>query len=194
MSPSNPRYDGVAVTLHWVIAAGVLAQIALGLWMIEIPKQPVGVRAHWFNLHKSIGLTLALLIIARLAWRLTHRPPPLPRSLPAWQRLAAQANHRLLYFCMIVMPLSGYVGSTFSGYPIRYFGMVLPGWGWKDDTLKELASLAHGSAAWLFVALIAVHVAAALRHLLTRDGIFARMLPGPHPPAMPAGSKLTAGR
>src|SRR5258708_7170647 len=98
-------YTRTAVVLHWLIGVCVIAQITLGLWMITIPKTPVGVRAGWFNVHKSIGITLAVLILARLAWRLLHRPPPLPASMPKWERIAAKANHVLLYACMIVMPV-----------------------------------------------------------------------------------------
>jgi cytochrome b561 len=178
MTAEASRYDRVAITLHWLIALGILAQIGLGFWMIDIPKQPAGVRAYWLNLHKSIGLTLALLILVRLGWRLAHRPPPLPGTLPRWQLLAARANHGLLYLCMLVMPLSGFLGSTFSGYPIKYFGMTLPTWGGKDEALKELLSVVHWASAWLFALLIALHVAAALRHRLARDGLFERMWPG----------------
>jgi cytochrome b561 len=191
MTAQGGRYDRVAIALHWVLALGLLAQIGLGLWMIEIPKQPVGVRAYWFNLHKSIGMTLALLLLVRIAWWLTHRPPPLPASLPRWQQSAALFNHRLLYLCMVVMPVSGYLGSSFSGYPIKYFGLTLPGWAARNDELKEMFSLVHWSAAWLFAALIALHVAAALKHLLQRDGIAARMWPAP---ARHAGRRVTAGR
>jgi cytochrome b561 len=173
------RYDRVAITLHWLIALGVLAQIALGWWMIDIPKQPVGVRVYWFNLHKSIGLTLAALIVVRVVWRVTHRPPALPDSVPRWQVRAAGISHGLLYVCMIAMPIAGYLGSTFSGYPIKYFGLTVPGWGWKDDALKDFFSAVHYSTAWSFMVLIGLHVAAAIKHLLVdRDRVFARMLPG----------------
>jgi cytochrome b561 len=166
------------MTLHWLVAIGVIAQIALGLWMIDIPKQPTGVRAYWFNLHKSIGMTLGVLIVMRLAWRFTHRPPPLPSTVPRWQVRAAGASHVLLYICMITMPLAGYLGSVFSGYPIKYFGVVVPGWGWKDEALKELFSTVHFVAAVAFISLIKLHVLAALKHLLyDRDGVFHRMLP-----------------
>lgn len=176
------RYDRVAMTLHWVIALGVLAQIALGWWMIDIPKQPVGVRVYWFNLHKSIGLTLAALIVLRVAWRVTHRPPALPDSVPRWQVRAARVSHGLLYVCMVVMPIAGYLGSTFSGYPIKYFGLTVPGWGWKDDTLKDFFSTVHYSTARCFMVLIGLHIAAAIKHLMVdRDRVFARMLPGKRP-------------
>ena len=175
---ASSRYDAVAMALHWIIAVGVLAQILLGLWMIDIPKQPVGVRAYWFNLHKSIGITVGLLVLVRVGWRLTHRPPPLPATTPTWQLQAAKASHVLLYVCMVTMPLAGYLGSVFSGYPIKYFGSPLPGWGWKDDGLKEFFSTVHYAVAMTFIALIAVHVMAALKHgLIDRDGVFQRMLP-----------------
>lgn len=183
------RYDAVAMALHWIIAVGVLTQILLGLWMIDIPKQPVGVRAYWFNLHKSIGITVGLLVLVRVGWRLTHRPPPPPPTTPTWQLQAAKASHVLLYVCMVTMPLAGYLGSVFSGYPIKYFGSALPGWGWKDDGLKEFFSTVHYAAAMTFIALIAVHVMAALKHgLIDRDGVFQRMLPRRRPATVPRPS------
>jgi cytochrome b561 len=190
---SAVRYDRVAMALHWIIAIGVLSQIALGWWMIDIPKQPPGVRAYWFNLHKSIGLTLGFLIVLRLAWRLTHRPPRLPPSTPPWQARAARASHVLLYACMLAMPLAGYFGSVFSGYPIKYFGSSFPAWGWKDEALKELFSTIHYTVALTFMALIAVHVLAALKHwLIDRDGVFHRMLP--RRGSAPAGGPETRGQ
>jgi cytochrome b561 len=166
------------MTLHWLLAIGVIAQIALGLSMLDVPKSPPGVRAYWFNVHKSIGLTLAVLIVIRVAWRLAHRPPALPESMRRWQARAAAASHWLLYGCMLVMPASGYLGSVFSGYPIKVFGITLPAWGWKDEALKELFSTVHLAVAVLFISIIALHVAAAFKHLVhDRDGVFDRMLP-----------------
>jgi cytochrome b561 len=183
MTPSSPfgpavRYDRVAVAFHWIIAIGIVMQVALGLWMIGIPKQPVGVRAYWFNVHKSIGMTLGMLIVLRLSWRLTHRPPPMPSAMPDWQARAARITHVLLYACMLIQPLAGYLGSVFSGYPIKYFGYTLPAWGWKDEGLKDFFSTVHLLNATTFILLICVHVAAALKHwLIDRDGVFQRMLP-----------------
>ena len=180
---ADPAYDPVAITLHWLIALAVIGQIALGLGMIEIPKSPPGVRAYWFNVHKSIGMTIGLLVLVRLLWRLTHRPPALPPTLPGWQVRAAGVSHSLLYSCMIIMPLAGYLGSVFSGYPIRYFGTTLPGWGWKDEALKEFFSTVHLATAVAFIALIALHVLAALKHaFVDRDGVLQRMLPRPARP------------
>ena len=169
-------YTRTAIILHWLIAACVLVQVTLGLWMIGIPKSPPGMRAWWFNLHKSIGITLGMLILVRVLWRLAHRVPPLPLTMPRWERVAAKANHLLLYVCMIIMPLTGYLGSSFTKYPILYFGMRLPHWGWEAPELKELCSQIHYATVVVFITLIAVHTAAALKHwLIDRDDVFRRM-------------------
>jgi cytochrome b561 len=169
-------YSRTAVVLHWLIAALVLAQIGLGWWMIDIPKNPVGVRAWWFNFHKSIGITIGLLVIFRILWRVTHPAPPLPDTLPAWQRAAAKVSHVGLYLCLLTMPITGYLGSNFTKYPIKYFGYAIPHWGWDAPQLKELMSQIHFATVCVFMALILVHVTAAFRHLVTRDDqIFRRM-------------------
>ena len=178
MNAEGTRYTRTAVALHWVIAAAVFVQIGLGLWMIGIPKSPPGLRAYWFNVHKSIGITIGLLVIARLLWRLAHRPPALPASMAPWQRLAAQLSHFALYACLILLPLSGYLGSSFTQYPIKYFGYTLPHWGWEAPALKELMSQVHFAAACVLIMLIVLHVAAALKHrFIDRDGVFERMFP-----------------
>jgi cytochrome b561 len=171
-------YTRTAIVLHWIIAAAVFAQVSLGLWMIGIPKSPPGVRAYWFNVHKSIGITVGLLVLVRLAWRLAHRPPELPATVAAWQRGAARVSHYALYACMIVLPLSGYLGSSFTKYPIKYFGYTLPHWGWEAPALKELCSQVHFVTACVFITLIVLHIAAALKHrFVDRDGVFERMFP-----------------
>ncbi len=169
------RYTRVAIILHWIIALGVLGQIAFGWWMIEIPKSPPGVRAYWFNVHKSIGLTLGIVIFIRLAWALTHRAPPLPDHIPPWQKIASKVSHVALYACMIIMPLSGYLGSSFTKYPIKYWGMTLPNWGWDAPVYKDLCSNLHQIAVIVFMTLIAIHIAAAVKHMMARDGVIQRM-------------------
>lgn len=171
------RYSRVAIALHWAIALLALFQIGLGWWMIELPKSPPGLRADGFNLHKSIGITIGLLMLARLGWRLGHVPPPLPASLPRWQARAARLNHGLLYAALILQPLVGYLGSSFTRYPIKYFGLTLPHWGWEAPALKQLCSNLHFALACLISALVALHIAAALKHLSKRDTVFARIWP-----------------
>jgi cytochrome b561 len=175
--PSFDRYTRTAMALHWLIAAVVVAQFAWGWSMQEIPKQPPGLRADAFNLHKSIGLTILLLMMVRLGWRALHPPPPLP-PMPAWQARLAHANHALLYGALFVMPIAGYLGSAWSGYPVKYFGWTLPSWAAKHPELKDLCSTVHFASSWVLLAAVALHVAAAAKHaIVDRDGVLQRMLP-----------------
>jgi cytochrome b561 len=169
------RYSSVAVFLHWLVAAAIAAQLSLGWWMQEVPKGGDGARAWWFNLHKSIGLVLAAFVLVRLALRVRNGAPPLPSSVGPWQRKAAAASHVGLYGCMLAMPLSGYLGSSFSGYPVKAFGWTLPAWTWAWPAAKNLMSAIHATTVWLLVGLICLHVAAALLHGLRGDGVLRRM-------------------
>lgn len=159
--------------VHWVIAVALLADVVLGWWMLDVPKHPPGLRAGWFNLHKSVGLTIGLLVIVRLAWRLLH--PVVAPHLSRWQQLVSRAVHALLYACMFALPLSGWLGSNFTRYPVLFFGVRLPGWNHDWPAAKELMSTVHETVAWLLVALVAIHVAAALWHWLRGDAAGHRM-------------------
>jgi cytochrome b561 len=168
------RYTRLAIALHWVLAAALLAQFVLGWWMLDIPKTPPGVRAGWFNVHKSIGTAIALFVAVRLAWRSTH-PVPQADDGPAWRRTAARVTHVLLYACMVAMPLSGFLGSSFTRYPIRLFGVVLPTPHVDWPTGKQWMSDLHYATACVFMALVALHIAAAAWHWWQRDGVTARI-------------------
>lgn len=172
------RYSRTAMVLHWVIALAVLGQIAFGWYLQTVPRLTPD-RTIFVNMHKSTGLVIGLLILARLAWRLTHKPPPLPASMPAWERRAAAASHALLYACMLTMPLAGYTASNFSKFGVKLFNAVLlPPWGADDRAVYAFFNGLHVATSYVFVALIAIHVAAALRHLFNpRHGVFRRMLP-----------------
>ena len=173
------RYSRTAIALHWILAAAVIAQLALGWWMLDIPKSPPGLRAGWFNVHKSIGMTIACVAAVRLAWRVTH-PVPDADLGPSWRRAAARLSHRLLYVCMLLMPAAGFLGSSFTRYPIKFFGMTLPTPHVDWPAGKEFMSDIHYLTACVFVALVSLHVAAALWHWLQRDGVTARIgIPSP---------------
>jgi cytochrome b561 len=168
------RYTTVAVTLHWLVAALVIVQFAWGWSMQEIPKQPPGLRADAFNAHKSIGLVIFSVMLFRLGWRLGHPAPPLA-GLPGWQRVLARATHATLYAALFVMPIAGYLGSVFSGYPVKWFGVTLPAWGWKDDSIKQTMSAIHLGTSFVLAAAVLLHVAGAVSHALSRDGYVRRM-------------------
>ena len=169
------RYTTVAVILHWLIALLVVVQFGLGWGMQEIPKKPPGPRAEAFNLHKSLGLTIFALMALRVTWRVRHPPPALP-PMPRWQARLANSTHVLLYVALVAMPIAGYLGSVFSGYPVRFFGLALPAWGAARPDLKELMSAAHLWISWALAAAFAAHMAGVAKHtFINRDGLLRRM-------------------
>lgn len=174
---SGARYGRVAMLLHWLVGAAVIGMLILGYFMVDIPKGTPD-RGWYFNLHKSIGVLAGLLVLFRVGWRLTHPAPPLPARMPGWEAAAARWSHRLLYVCLVLQPLTGYLASSFNKYGIKVFGLPLPQWAWEDKGLRELFAGLHAANGMLLTALIALHAAAALKHLLLdRDGVFQRMLP-----------------
>ena len=172
--PATARYTRTAVALHWLVAALFVGQFAWGWLMQEIPKSPPGMRADAFNLHKSIGLCVLGLMLFRLGWRIAHRPPALP-PMPTWQAVLARVTHIALYAALIVQPVAGYLGSVWSGYPVKWFGITLPAWGSKSVALKDAMSNVHLVTSFVLLALVALHVAGALHHALRGDGLLARM-------------------
>lgn len=172
------RYDRVAILLHWLIGLALLGQIAFGFVLDEIAPRGTPGRAGVINLHKSLGIALAVLVLLRVVWRLQHRPPAWPLSMSAWQCRAARIGHAALYVCMIVMPVSGYVASNFSKHGVKLFGLALRPWGPDLPPVYAAFNLLHIATAWVFSALIAGHVLIAVKHLLIdRDGLFPRIAP-----------------
>jgi len=192
MRDHDRHYDSVAIALHWVIGAALIAQIVFGFLLDDLAPRGTPARAQIINLHKSIGLLIGLAVLARLAWRLAHRPPPWPDSMAHWKRRAALAVHRSLYACMVVSPLAGYVASNFSKHGVRFFGMPLKPWGPDSPATYAFFNGLHDIAGYLLVTLLALHVGAALKHgLVDRDGVFSRMLP--HARAAPGGLDVARG-
>jgi cytochrome b561 len=173
------RYTKPAIAFHWLIAVLVLGMIGLGWYMGDIPRGTPD-RTFFFNLHKSIGVTTAILVLIRLWWRWKNPPPLLPAFIPAWQAQASRISHSLLYLCLILMPLSGFSASQFTKYGVTYFGLFkIRPMGWENKEIYSFLQGIHGVTATLLVVLVAVHILAALKHLLiNRDGVFQRMLPG----------------
>jgi cytochrome b561 len=171
------RYSRTAIFLHWLLVAALAAQISFGWFLGNVPRGTPE-RTVFVNLHKSTGMVIGLIILLRLYWRLTHRTPPLPASVPGWERQAAKWSHALLYACMVVMPASGYIASNFSKYGVNFFNsMKLAPWGADNSAIYAVFNKAHMVTSWLLVTLIALHVLAALRHLARNDGIFGRIWP-----------------
>jgi cytochrome b561 len=172
---AGERYSSVAILFHWTIALLVIVNLIVGIGHERVPA----LRA-WMPGHKAIGITVLALTLARLAWRLAHRPPALPASVPAGERRLAHAAHWTLYALMVLMPLSGWVmvSGPEGRRPLTWFGAFdipyLP----VGPAASDRAATAHGLLGWLMLALAVLHVAAALRHhLLLRDATLVRMAP-----------------
>lgn len=172
------RYTRTAMSLHWLIALMLFGMFGFGLYMVELPLSPQKLK--FYSYHKWAGVTVFLLVLARLAWRITHRPPALPAGMPAWQVRAAKAGHHLLYLLMVIVPLSGWLMSSAKGFQTVWFGVLpLPDLLAKDEALGEALLLTHRLLNWFFMLVVAGHVAAALKHhFVDRDGLLSRMLPG----------------
>jgi len=202
MSTASQRYTAVAIVLHWAIAIAILGMIPLGWWMgdsLDDPETQAQAIAA-FQLHKSIGLTILLLSLTRLGWRLTHKPPPLPAQMPAWEAFAAKTTHWAFYFIIIVMPLTGWLYAS-TGWsapddralnvPTLYFGLFqvphLLGLAELPDHARASAADAlgfvHSKLAWGAIVLLVLHVGAALKHhFLDKDEVLTHMVPGLKPP------------
>ena len=171
------RYSWQAMLLHWLLAVIVIGMLGFGYILGEMSRGPT--KSFYVDIHRSFGVLALVLVLVRIGWRLRHPPPPLPPSVPRWQRIAAVSSHGLLYLCILLQPLSGYLASAFSSSPVPFFGMTLPQWAWDDKPLRSFFGEVHGIVAITLLVLIAIHVLAALKHLLiNRDHVFQRMLPG----------------
>ena len=175
-----PRYTRTAKVLHWLVALFILTNLVIGLRMERFPgyshKSP-----EWNSIlfwHGSIGAVVLWLAVARIIWRMGHRPPPLPGSIPPWQAWIAHGVHGLLYLAMLVLPLAGYAHRVAGNHPVSFFGL----WNWPDlfapnESLRVLFGTIHVDLALALGGLLILHLGAVLKHLvINRDGVAKRML------------------
>jgi len=185
MAARFARYSAVAMLLHWLIAALIFTNIWYGWRMGQVKGLA---QFELFQLHKSIGVSVLLLCLLRLGWRLIAAPPPLPASLTRVERVIASATHWILYGFMIVLPLTGWVVVSASPYnlPTLLFKTVpWPHLAFIHDLpmmtrklIEDGVGDVHEWLAWSLLALAGLHVAAAIKHLVwDRDDVAARMLP-----------------
>ncbi|KQN15863.1 Cytochrome B [Sphingomonas aurantiaca] len=168
------RYSSVAIWFHWTIALLIILNLAVGLLHDSIPAL-----RSWMGAHKALGLAILALTVARIAWRLAHRPPPLPLRTPMWERVLAHGSHTLLYVLMLALPVTGWLMVS-GGKPggTDWFGLFavpnLP----VSKATGHFGHEAHELLGWVMLALVVLHIAAALRHhLLLRDPVLTRIAP-----------------
>ena len=182
-SSHNHRYTLVAIFLHWISATLILFMLALGPIM---KRGDIGLllKFELYQLHKSIGISLFLLTVFRLAWRISHRPPEYELGLPKWAKSGAAFVHWTLYALLLVIPLSGWalVSTAEFNVPTNFFGLVeLPHISYlhqQAEGFRSITHLMHTSFAIILALVMLGHIAAAMVHsLVFKDEILARMLP-----------------
>lgn len=175
-SNAAESYTWTAITLHWATALLVISAAVLGIYMHELQFSPTKLKL--YSYHKWIGVTVFLFALMRLAWRLAHPAPSVPEGMPSWERMAAKGAHAALYIFMIVVPVAGWVMSSAHGFQTVYLGIVpIPDLLGKDKELAEMLEKAHAFFSLSFMALVALHAAAALKHhFINKDNVLRRML------------------
>ena len=179
---TTDRWGPVSQAFHWLIMLLILGLAIVGLTMGELPKTP---KYFWvFTAHKSTGITVLVLVIARLAWRLyAGTPEPVPGT-PTWQDRIARVTHWTLYALILAMPISGWLYDSASGLrPFRWFGLFdVPKLTPPDEALRGIAHEIHELGFWVLAALVCVHAGAAFyHHFFQRDATLVRMLPARSP-------------
>jgi cytochrome b561 len=174
MRTERDRFSGTQRVLHWLMAIMVLAMLFIGVSMVSTLKPGF---LTLISIHKPLGIAILALAVLRLGVRLRLGAPPLPDDLPWIQALAAKLSHVALYALLIAMPLVGWGMLSAGGYPVVLYGSLhLPAILPHDDWLHAILLTTHIVLAYMFFAIILLHVAAALFHaLIRRDGVFRAM-------------------
>lgn len=173
----SDHYTGTAKSLHWLMALMIIGLVPLGMYMHELPVSPQ--KLQLYSWHKWTGVTVFVLLLARVSWRLTHRPPAPPWQMSKVQQLASQVGHAALYLLMLTIPLSGWLMSSAKGYQTVWFGVLpIPDLLGKDKELGDTLAEVHEFLSWTMVVVLIGHTAAALKHhFIDRDDVLTRMLP-----------------
>jgi len=188
---ATQRYNTAAMSLHWLIAVLVVVQVCLGWWMNEVLPEHSPAKAGVLATHISVGVTIFLLVLVRIAVRLIRPPPPLPDYLPAWERLGASATHLLFYLLMLILPLTGWALVSMRPRPIHVWGLPWPhlpvvpslfGTPPQRPLVEQLAHVHVFILIWILAINLALHVGAALMHQFDGKPVLWRMIPGLRPP------------
>lgn len=171
---TQSEYGSLAKFFHWIIVLFILGLTLVGFFADSFPESN---RGFVINLHKLFGLGLLILVVLRLIWTLVNTKPKLPGVLTWWAKLLERTVHFILYVCLFVMPLSGWIMTTAAGQPPRFMGykLALPGVPVKKS-LGELMWQVHSITIWILMGLIVLHIAAALKHhFWDKDDVLRRM-------------------
>ncbi|MDE1941997.1 MAG: cytochrome b [Betaproteobacteria bacterium] len=169
------KYSSTAITLHWLIALLIAVAFVVGLYVADLELSPWKLKI--LTWHKWTGVTIFLLVLLRILWRLSHRPPEMPAGMTALMKKLANLTHLAIYLLMVAVPILGWLHSSAAGVSVVYLNLIpLPDLVGKDKALSHLFGELHENAAWVLVGLVGLHVAAALKHqLVDKDNLLNRM-------------------
>lgn len=177
LTNTKQNWGWVSICLHWITAILILGLAAIGLYMTELPNTPYKIQI--YALHKNFGITVLVLTIARLLWRQLTVAPEDIGTTPHYQAVIAKIVHYAMYVLLLLMPLSGWLYNSASGYPLRWFNLIsLPKlFTGFNPTIKNIALVTHETLFCVLASLLLVHAGAALwHHYVLRDNILKRML------------------
>ena len=173
---THERYGWLAKWLHWLTGLGVIALICIGFYMTTFMDHNNTMRSGFYAFHKSLALTILVLLVLRLIWRFSNPKPDL--KLKRAHQIISRIVQDLLYLSSFVMILAGWAMSSFSGHPVAVWGEINATWPvGKDRAVSQIFSSIHTATAWVLIVLIVLHAAAAIYHrLILKDNILAAML------------------
>lgn len=174
---THTEYGYIAILLHWIMAALIIALLILGLYMTNLP---IGLqKLKLYGWHKELGVLALGLVIIRILWRYSNITPSLTPLLPLWEAIAARCTHWIFYLLMIALPITGWIMSSAAGLPVSFFGLfVLPDIVSANEEYRILFQQIHQWLGYAIIAFICLHVAAACKHhFINKDDIMRRMLP-----------------
>ena len=177
MREKMSRYSTVSIILHWTIFLLIFANATFGGWMEEASSAD---KLQYYELHRSVGITVLLLSLVRLGWRFAHPWPAFPEAMPTWERILARATHVTFYVLMIGAPLLGWAAASSGGAPASdLFGVIpWPNLPLADESLSETLGSAHTLSVKAIYVVLALHVLGALKHhFFDKDVVLARMVP-----------------
>lgn len=175
LSNTSTQFGSISKLLHWLMSIMIISLIIVGFIMVNMDKSAL--KFTIYDTHKLTGLFILLLIVPRLVWRLINTTPNL-NFVPSWEKKAAQTGQWLLYGMMFAMPLSGWIMSTAAGYIPSIAGFAIAFPVEKNQDIASIAKTIHATSAWVFAALITMHIFAALKsHWIDKNFILKRMLP-----------------
>jgi cytochrome b561 len=174
---TRETYGTVSKTLHWLIALLIITLVIVGYIMTDMA--PADLKWTFYSLHKATGVTVFMLVILRLIWRLQNISPSLPASLPQWQVFLSGFTIALLYMMMFLMPLSGLTFSVMSGHAVSYFGLfTIPALTQGPTSMGSLARTIHVYGAYSLIGLVTLHILGGLyHHFILKDNVLKRMIP-----------------